>query len=349
MKPVSLDTAHVLICRTDNIGDVVLTLPLAGFLKQRYPSITIGFLCRAYAAPMVRYCSALDYVVELEQLDDPVAQLAGSGVDIIIFSKPDKKLAAAAKKAGIAERVGTSHRWFNWLYCNRLAHFSRVKSELHEAQLNFELLRPLGIHHIPPLADIPPLYCLDAPNYDGRIRLPRDQFNLVLHPKSNGNGREWPIAHYAELARLLRKHDDIKLWVTGSGKEGQWLEQHAADLLQISNVNNVCGKFALDELTAFINAAGGLIASGTGPLHISAALGKPTLGLFPPMRPIHPARWGALGAKAQVLCQEKLCGGCKNPATCACMQNIFPMQVADIVLQWQRDAQAADVVPVSRR
>lgn len=346
MKPVNLDKAHVLICRTDNIGDVVLTLPLAGYLKQRFPAIKIGFLCRSYAAPMVRYCSALDYVVELEQLDAPVPLLAGSGVDTIIFAKPDKKLASAAKKARIANRVGTSHRLFHWLYCNRLAHFSRVKSDLHEAQLNFELLRPLGIDHIPPLNEIPALYHLNAPNYDGRIRLPRDRFNLVLHPKSNGNGREWPIAHYTELARLLQNHDGIRCWITGSEKEGQWIAQHAADLVQMPNVTNVCGKFALDELTAFINASGGLIASGTGPLHISAALGKPTLGLFPPMRPIHPARWGPLGAKAQVLCQEKSCAGCKDAATCACMQNILPSQVAEVVLRWQQDAQAADMLPI---
>ena len=45
---------HILICRTDNIGDVVLPLPLAGYLKQRFPDARIGFLCRAYAAPAAR-------------------------------------------------------------------------------------------------------------------------------------------------------------------------------------------------------------------------------------------------------------------------------------------------------
>lgn len=335
---MSLDKSHVLICRTDNIGDVVLTLPIAGYLKRLYPAIKIGFLCRGYAAPLVRHCGAIDYVVEVEQLDRPAQLLAHSGVDTIIFSKPDKKLAAAAKKARIPTRVGTSHRWFHWLYCNKLAHFSRVKSPLHEAQLNFELLRPLGIHFIPELDEIPALYQLNAPSYAGRIRLPHDEFHLVIHPKSNGNGREWPIAHYTELARLLQSRADIKLWVTGSENEGKWLEQNAADLLRMPNVTSVCGKFALDELAGFINTANGLIASGTGPLHISAALGKPTLGLFPPMKPIHPERWAPLGSNAQVLCEAKTCSGCKDASTCVCMLNITPAQVADTVLQWRQDA-----------
>ncbi|MDB5762146.1 MAG: glycosyltransferase 9 family protein [Herminiimonas sp.] len=334
-----LDNSHVLISRTDNIGDVVLTLPLAGYLKRRFPSMKIGFICRGYAAAVVRYCRAIDYMVEIEKLDDPASYLADSDVDTIIFSKPDRRLAAAAKKARIPNRVGTSHRLFNWLYCNRLAHFSRVKSSLHEAQLNFELLRPLGIDFIPELDEIPALYQLGAPPAEPvRAHLPDNQFNLVIHPKSNGNGREWPIGHYAELARMLRGDHDIHLWITGSEREGEWIRQHAADLAGMPNVTDLCGRFSLDELTAFINAANGLIASGTGPLHISAALGKPTLGLFPPMRPIDPGRWGALGAKAEVLCQDQVCGGCKDPATCACMRSITPGQVSEIVLKWKKNS-----------
>lgn len=326
--------SHILITRTDNIGDVVLTLPIAGYLKQLNRNVRIGFLCRGYAAPMVRCCKAIDYVLEAEQMQDPAVELSRLGVDTIIFGKPDRRLAAAARKALIPNRIGTSHRWFHWLYCNRLVHFSRVNSDLHEAQLNFELLRPLGINHIPALDKIPPLYGLVAPPYCHQPHLAPDLFHLVIHPKSNGNGREWPIAHYAKLATLLQRHPNIRLWVTGSKREGQWIAEHVPGLLQMSNVRNVCGKFALDELTAFINAAHGLIASGTGPLHLAAALGQRTLGLFPPIKPIDPARWGALGARAQMLCQPSKCGKCGDQQTCECMAKIRPEDVASIVEEW---------------
>jgi ADP-heptose:LPS heptosyltransferase len=328
---------HLLICRTDNIGDVVLTLPIAAYLKQHYPSLKIGFLCRGYAAPVVQYCASIDYVVALETLDDPVTWLAESGIDTIIFAKPDKRLAAAAKKARVRHRVGTSHRLFHWLYCNRLAHFSRVKSSLHEAQLNFELLRPLGFDFIPELCTIPALYRLHAPRLEKmQPQLAQYGFNLILHPKSNGNGREWPIAHYTALAQLLSRDKNIHAWITGSENEGKWIEAKAPDLLQLSNVTNMCGKLTLDELTLFIHSADGLIASGTGPLHVSAALGQTTLGLFPPVKPIHPGRWGALGVKAQNLCQEKSCHGCQDASTCRCMQDILPGQVAEIVFGWKQ-------------
>jgi ADP-heptose:LPS heptosyltransferase len=334
--------SHVLICRTDNIGDVVLTLPLAGYLKKLNPKLRIGFLCRGYAAGIVRYCQAVDYVLESEPLGDGADMLKRLDPDTILFAKPDRRLAAAAKKAGIRNRVGTSHRWFHWLYCNRLAHFSRVKSDLHEAQLNFKLLAPLGEEFVPPLAEIPPLYRLVAPPYASQPSLATNRFNLVIHPKSNGNGREWPIQHYTALAEALRK-SEVQLWVTGSATEGQWIAQHAPDLLAMPHVGNVCGRLTLAELACFINAADGLIASGTGPLHLSAALGKPTLGLFPPIRPIDPARWGALGAQAEVLCQPLPCGACDDATSCQCMLAITPQSVVMVVERW-RARRAAQLV-----
>ncbi|MBC7499170.1 MAG: glycosyltransferase family 9 protein [Herminiimonas sp.] len=353
---------HVLICRTDNLGDVVLTLPLAGYLRQRFPDLRIGFLCRRYAAELVATCTALDYVVERETIEtsppgapvaskDAVANAAAwmkkAGVDTIIFAKPDRRLAAAAKKAGIARRVGTSHRLFNWWYCNRLAHFSRVKSGLHEAQLNFELLKPLGIEHIPALSEVAGLYGLQvAPLAISQSKKPvglnQNDFNLLLHPKSNGNGREWPPARYLGLAKYLSTDPRIRLWVTGSAPEGEWLASHVPELFTCANVQNLCGKLTLAELQEFIRSADGLVASGTGPVHIAAAVGQRTLGLYPPLKPIHPARWAPLGAQAQAITGAAECQGCNYPRQCACMDAISVSSVAKTVERWQAEKLAAD-------
>lgn len=340
---------HVLICRTDNLGDVVLTLPLAGYLRQLFPGLKIGFLCRRYASAIVEQCSAIDYVVERETLDGSLADAAHwmreAGIDTIIFAKPDRRLGAAAKKAGIPQRVGTSHRLFHWMYCNRLAHFSRVKSALHEAQLNFALLRPLGIDTIPPISGIAPLYGMRpaaAANGDSVATVAAAQFdpacfNLILHPKSNGNGREWPSDHYLALAKLLAAEPAIVLWVTGCESEGSWLAEHAPSLLQQPNVRNLCGRLSLAQLAGVIRAADGLIASGTGPVHISAAVGQRTLGLYPPLKPIHPGRWAPIGLRARTLSRREPCSGCRDPADCACMRSITPQEVAQVIFAWQRD------------
>jgi ADP-heptose:LPS heptosyltransferase len=333
-SPVSM--SRVLICRTDNIGDVVLTLPLAGYLKQRMPGVRVDFLVRAYAAPVVRQCRFVDRVLALEEQDDAARLFAEGGYDTVIFAFPNRRLAQAARRAGVANRVGTSHRLYHWIACNRLAHFSRVRSPLHEAQLNFKLLVPLGIRHIPSLDEIPALYGLTVPRTPQvdalRALAP---FNVVLHPKSNGNGREWPVARYTELARLLQAEPGICLWVTGSAAEGEWLAREAPELLAMAHVRNLCGRLDLAGLTALIGAADGLIASGTGPLHMGAALGRPVLGLFPPIKPIDPARWGAVGAQARSLSVPAPCATCTGVASCSCMLAIAAADVAGVVEGWR--------------
>lgn len=326
---------RILICRTDNIGDVVLTLPLAGYLKTRFPDVAIDMLCRPYAAPVVRHCRFVDRSLALGPDDDPQVMMEQGNYDTVIFAFPDRRLARAAKRARIRYRVGTSHRVFNWFTCNKLAHFSRVRSNLHEAQLNFALLQPLGIDVLPALEALPSWYGLSAPHDDKVETLRADGGrHVILHPKSNNNGREWPLDHYLTLARDLAAQADLQLWVTGSAAEGQLLREHVPELLDLPNVVDLCGRFDLDGLTALIGAADGLVASGTGPLHLSAALGRPTLGLFPPLKPIDPARWGAVGINSRVLSWPQTCFGCTDVAACACMRAITPSMVSNVVLNW---------------
>jgi len=211
-----------------------------------------------------------------------------------------------------------------------------VKSPLHEAQLNFELLRTLGLKEIPPLQDVWPLYGLQSPSSEKvDALLGEGACNVILHTKSNGNGREWPLGHFTELARLLQPYSDVKTWLTGSAAEGELLAQQSPALLELPNVNNVCGKLDLRELLALIGRADGLVASGTGPLHLSAAMGRNTLGLFPPIKPIDIARWGALGERAVNLSAAQACGTCQDKAACSCMTAITPQQVLEVVLRWR--------------
>ncbi len=327
--------SRILICRTDNIGDVVLTLPLAGFLKQSIPGVKVDMLCRAYAAPVVGCCRFIDRTLALEEVD--IDRLFHEErYDTVIFAFANRALSRAAWRAGVPNRVGSSHRLHHWLTCNRLAHFSRVRSRLHEAQLNFALLKPLGIDYIPPLAEIPAWYGLQAPRLPDATELfAAAPFNLILHPKSNGNGREWPLRRYTELAAMLAGDPGIAIWITGSRAEGELLARDAAPLLASPNVRNLCGRYDLRGLVALIGSADGLIASGTGPLHMAAALGRNTLGLFPPVQPIDIARWGALGTHATSLSAERACSSCTGAQTCTCMEAISAAQVAETVFRWR--------------
>ncbi|RDK09325.1 glycosyltransferase family 9 protein [Cupriavidus lacunae] len=336
---MAIRSKHILVSRTDNIGDIVLTLPMVARLRQMNPGARISFLCRAYAAPLVRFCTDIDQVIELEDIADaPAEYLKHSDIDTLLLAQPDRKLAYAAFRAGIRHRIGNARQKLYLLfYCNRRVRFSKRVTEDHEAQINFEFLRAFGPRSIPTREEIPGMYHFDIPvNSEISQQLQPYGFNLVLHTKSNGHGREWPIEHYTALAQLLRSQPDVHLWLTGSAREGEWLKAHGHALLQLPNVTSVCGAQTLGQLTQLIKQADGLIASGTGPLHLSAAIGQRTLGLFPPTRPMHPGRWAALGLRAQNLSMQKSCSACEKIVadTCDCMRQLTPQAVHGIVNDW---------------
>ncbi|MBK7649485.1 MAG: hypothetical protein IPJ20_00350 [Flammeovirgaceae bacterium] len=64
------------------------------------------------------------------------------------------------------------------------------------------------------------------------------------------------------------------------------------------------------------------MACSTGVLHLAASLGVYTLGLYSPMRPIHPGRWMPVGRKATYLALRKDCNLCRKSTTCACIESI---------------------------
>jgi ADP-heptose:LPS heptosyltransferase len=334
-----MSDVQIIISRTDNIGDVVLSLPLAGFLKKQMPEAKIFFIGKSYTRPVIESCQFVDHFLDRNTVLQNPSVLTNIGADAIIHIFPDKEIARAGKSAGIPVRVGTGHRLFHWLYCNKLVNLGRKNSPLHEAQLNFKLLHPLGIEYVPQLADIPPLYgmkpqSLSLPD-EMEHKLSRGKLIIIIHPKSKGSAREWPMENYLSLARQLSP-EQYQLFITGTEAEGALIKQQQPEILSLSHVYDATGKLNLEQLIHLISRADGLLACSTGPLHIAAALGKHALGIYPPIRPMHPGRWAPLGTKAQVLVLEKNCGDCRRSQNCHCIQSFSPESVYARISHWTR-------------
>ena len=90
---------------------------------------------------------------------------------------------------------------------------------------------------------------------------------------------------------------------------------------------------SLKELIAFIQKADGLIAASTGPLHIAAVSGKIAIGLYPPIRPMHPGRWAPIGKKAEALVKNIYCSDCRGSLNCKCLTEISPEEVKSKLVQ----------------
>lgn len=318
------DNFSIILSRTDSIGDVVLTLPMAGYIKKYFPKSKIIFLGRNYTKDVVALSEHVDEFISWDERKElPKA-------DVIVHVFPVKEIAKAAKKAGIALRVGTTNRLFHWGNCNKLIRLSRKNSPFHESQLNLKLLEFLGIPIDVKLEEVKKYYGftrLEALSDEWQKQIDRAKTNVILHPKSKGSAREWGLDNFSQLIDEL-PGNKFKLFISGTKEEGELckplLDKH-------KNVVDLTGKLNLKQFIAFINSADVLIAASTGPLHIASALGKKAIGLFAPMRPIHPGRWMPVGENANYLVLDKDCSDCRKSGNCRCIREIRSKQIVDLL------------------
>jgi ADP-heptose:LPS heptosyltransferase len=329
---------RILLSRTDSIGDVVLTLPVAGALKEQHPDNTIIFLGRDYTKPVIELSEYIDEFYSWDEIkelaeSEQIKAFMKINADAIIHIFPNREIAKISKKAKVRMRVGTTNRLYHWRYCNFMMKLSRRNSPYHEAQLNLGLLKPFGIKHAFSLDDIPRYYGLKKIKPIGNElgkQISSTRFNLIVHPKSKGSSREWGMKNYSRFIELIHK-EGFHVFVTGTEQESEAIRS-TINFKNYDNVTDLTGKLSLDELISFISACDGMISGSTGPLHIAAALGKLAIGLYPPIRPMHPGRWAPVGNLSDYIVRDINCSKCRRSCRCECLESITPEEVRDKVI-----------------
>jgi heptosyltransferase-3 len=333
--PANTSIKTILLSRADSIGDVVLTLPMAGVLKELIPEVRIIFLGKNYTRDVVALSEHVDEFISYDELhklriSGQIALLQSKKIDVAVHVFPKQDLAILFKKAQIPVRAGTTNRLYHWFNCNKLIKLSRKNSELHEAQLNLKLIEFLGAKKEYTLNEIKEQYGFTRvqpllPEYASLIDLNKQK--LILHPKSKGSAREWGLENFDQLIKSLPA-EKFQVFISGTKEEGVLAKEL---IINNPSVTDVTGKMNLQQFISFIYACDALVAASTGPLHIAAALGKKAIGLFAPMRPIHPGRWAPVGGNAAYLVLDKNCTDCKKSHDCACIRSIAVEDVVKII------------------
>lgn len=315
MKIFDLSDKTIVISRTDSIGDVILTLPVCGWLKSKFPSVRILFLGKSYTVDVLKCSPHIDEIIcyddwEKLSFEKQIEKVNALNIYAFVHVFPNKHLAKLVKAAKIPLRIGTAHRLYHLFTCNFRPRFTRKNSDYHEAQLNFELFRNFGIKELPNRKEL--IQYLG--NFKPQVKLPNQlqevlkeenkNKRIILHTKSQGSAVEWPLNKYIELANLLAEKG-YAVYFSGTEKEGLAFRE---DLPKHPNIIDISGKSSLAELIAFIDECDYLVACSTGPLHLAAVLGKHAIGLYTDLRPMHPGRWAPVGDKS-----EALTANSKNP------------------------------------
>ena len=284
---------NILIVRTDRIGDLVLTVPLAGLLKKHFPESKVTFLIASYTAPIIQNHPFIDEYIIFENNKDILHEITAKNFDTAILVHPTFTLAKLLFKSKIPVRISTGFRWYSFLFTNKIFEHRKYGTK-HELEHNVDLLKPLGINEKINTENVAfniqpnPKAIQKVTNTLNLYNYSNSRKTIIIHPGSRGSAIDLPENRFKELISNLAQQLNYNIILTGSKSEIKLCER----LANGNNVINLSGKLSLEELIALISIGDLFIANSTGPLHIAAALGKFVVGFYPPVPALSATRWG---------------------------------------------------------
>lgn len=263
---------RILFITSNRIGDAVLSTGLLGHLVDAHPEARFTVACGPVAAPLLRAVPRLDRLIPLAKRPFARHWLAlwlaciGTRWDLVV----DLRNSAASR-----------------LLASRRLAVLRRRPGAHKVE---EIAAVLGL--APPPA---PRLWIDTEAAEQAARLlPPDTPFLAIGPTANWPGKEWPADRFADLARRLTGPGGplpgAKVAVLAAGPE---VERARPVLAALGDAAiDLVGRTDPLAAAACLKRAALYVGNDSGLMHIAAAVGTPTVGLFGPGWPEMYGPWG---------------------------------------------------------
>lgn len=324
---------HILVSRSDRLGDLILALPFVETLKVRYPDCRIDVLSSLYASPILENNERIDGIVRVQN-DQLVAsrhyrkeleqKILKGKYKVVVALYPERHICRMFHQIKIPHRLGTAGRFHSVFFNHRLMH-SRKANKKHEQEYNQDFLKYFKDG---PTVNRPWVYPTAKEQEHARRILKGvgiDGDFVVIHPGSGGSADRWPMDRFVEFYRELES-SGVPTVITGSEEEGRQIKG-TADALGVE-IREITGETDLRTLAAVLSQAGLVVANSTGPLHLAVAVGTRVVGLYPRRKIMSPVRWGPVGEGHQVI--QPLDPDCQcPPRQCHCMDTIAVSRVTE--------------------
>lgn len=265
--------ARVCVIRLRSMGDCVLTTPALSLLKQFRPDINIGVVVEP------RFKAVFEGNPSVSKL------LAPHWTDIRRW-KPQVCLNFHGGTrsiwmtlfSGAKWRAGFIHHNFTFAYnvkIGRAQNILGVRGTVHTAEHLAAAVFALGV----PLSEVPRALINSAPSpIEGRY--------AVIHPFASSPEKTWPAAKFCELARYLKLSKLEPLFLSGKND----------DAACFSGYRVFSG--TLEEAKAVISSAALFVGNDSGPAHLAAAFGVPSVVIFGSSKP---AIWGPWRTESEIV------------------------------------------------
>jgi ADP-heptose:LPS heptosyltransferase len=121
--------------------------------------------------------------------------------------------------------------------------------------------------------------------------------------------RRWPGERFGQLVAKLAQDDESLFCFIGNSEERTYVRQVMGQTQNVDRCVDTAGQLTIPELGALLQRSDILISNDSGPLHLAASLGIPTLGLYGPESPEF---YGARSADSAILYKGIPCSPCMN-------------------------------------
>jgi len=316
---------RILLLRLERIGDLLMTLPAIGDVRAFAPEAHIDLVVGTWNADLAR---ALDVPLQVVTLDAAWLARGGGGLqlrsilaaargwrrhryDLAINFEPDirsnlllawsgARWTAGYRSAGGGPALDLA------LDYDRSAHTSDNARRLVAAAFE-RPLRPLVL----------PGLSLERQAVEAERRVAGAASPLVgLHVSGGRAIKQWDVDRFAAVAARLIASRGATIVLTGA-PEDRPLVDAVRQTLPGGAVIDAAGSLDLLSLGALLRRLDLLVTGDTGPMHLAAAVGTPTVSIFGPSDPV---RYAPRGADHRVVRVDLPCAPCNRirlpPARC---------------------------------
>jgi len=337
-------TEKILIIKLRAIGDVVLSTAVIPNLRRAYPHSQIDFLTERPCAGAVLGLPDIHEVFILDRRRIQslpwrraaaahfhfLRRLRQAHYDLVfdLFGNPRSALLTLV--SGARRRVGYDFRLRKWAYTvvaeNR-------GDRVHEVDFNLDALTAAGI----PVIDRRPCFPVGAEarrfaaDFFGSMATEEHGPLVALNPAGGWWTKRWPLQKFAALGDRLAEAFGARILVLWGPGEHQDARHVASRMAQRPILPPAT---SLKQLAALLERCDLVVSNDSGPMHIAAAVGTPTVGIF---GPTVPALQGPFGRGHAVVTKKGLpCLGC-NGLTCRigshdCMQKLSVDEVFEVAV-----------------